>query len=91
MNAWADSAALTLSCCGLIVLALASLLQGNWRAGAEMALSIWLAAVLIRLAGLRSWQNLAGAAVILLVRYMVSLVFRRTRPPRAKLPGAEVA
>lgn len=81
MTDWADSAAITLSCCAVVTLALASLMQSRWRAGVEIALSLWLGASLIRLTGVRSWQNLAGAAAILLVRFMVSLALRRIPQP----------
>ena len=80
-TAWVDLAALALSAGGLVVLLLAGMAQRSWRAGVEMALSLWMAAILLRLSGLHSWQNLAAAAVVLLIRYMVSIALHFRRPP----------
>jgi hypothetical protein len=50
--------------------------RGFWRAGLGLALDLWVAAGLLRLSSVTSGTSLAGVAVIIVVRHVVSAGLR---------------
>lgn len=67
-----DALSLVTSAAGVAVLLVAVALTGDWRGGLRMALTLWMAAGLLSLAGAPSWARITGAAATVLVRQLVS-------------------
>ncbi|MBE1485453.1 hypothetical protein [Plantactinospora soyae] len=57
------------------------LTTGSWRVAIRVLLDLLTAAGLIRLAAAQGWIDLASAAVIVLLRQVVSAVLLRPRQP----------
>lgn len=71
-----DAAALALSAAGLVAMAAAVTLAWDWRAGLGMALELWMAAGLLRLARPGEWGALAVAATVVVVRHLAGAGLR---------------
>ncbi|HKU37937.1 MAG TPA: hypothetical protein VJR89_07315 [Polyangiales bacterium] len=71
MTAWIDAGAFVVSVFGLAVLVLGTA-RGLFRPAVHMTLTLWMAAGLMRLSSLQSWQPLVAAAAIVLIRNLVS-------------------
>ena len=70
MTGLLDALAVALTAAGLVALA-AGALGGAWRPGLAMALELWLAAGLLRLAAPPSWPLVATAAALVAVRRLL--------------------
>ena len=71
-----DPAALLLTTGGLACLVLAVAVTGRWRPGLGFTLDAWTAAGLLRLAASPTWNRIAAAAAIIVVRRLVGLGLR---------------
>lgn len=56
---------------GILCTAAIALSTGRWREAAGAGLELWLAAGLLRLSGVPSWQGIGSAAAIVLIRKLV--------------------
>jgi len=71
VNAVLDASAMLIAGAGLIAF-LSAAVDGSWRAGLAMGLTLWTAAGLLRLAVQDpSWMRLLAAAMTLFVRHLV--------------------
>ena len=75
-----DRLAMALTAAGLVALVTATTTTRQWRQGLGMALDLWMAAGLLRLAGPRAASSLAAAAAVVGVRQVVNLGLRRSHP-----------
>lgn len=72
-----DAVVLGTSAAGVAAMMLALLLRVSWREGVNMALSLWVAAGLMRLSATRDWTAITASAGIIFVRQLVSFGLRR--------------
>ena len=77
-----DLAALAISAAGLVAFAAAVVGTGSFRAGLRLALDLWMAAGLLRLAEPADWQRLAAAAGLIIVRQLAGRGLRAAGTPR---------
>ncbi|HLL52856.1 MAG TPA: hypothetical protein VK447_04870 [Myxococcaceae bacterium] len=76
---WFDTAALLPTMMGPLCFLLASV-RGEWRGGVRMALDLWLAAALLRLAQELTWNRIAAAAAVIVLREVLSRSLPLRRP-----------
>lgn len=82
-----DALSLAVTAAGLACLVLA-VLAGHWRAGIGIALDLWIAAGLLRLAVEPGWDRILAAGAIILLRRLLGYGLRSGRaspdfPPAA--------
>lgn len=72
MSVAIDAAALLVACAGLLALAASAFLGTAWRVGLKMALTLWMAAGLLRLAapGL-GWRPIVASASVVIARQII--------------------
>ncbi|GIG90811.1 hypothetical protein [Plantactinospora endophytica] len=74
----------------LLVAAVTLLTTGSWRAALRLLLDLLVAAGLVRLAVLTNWGDLAGAAVVIALRQLVSAALLGSgRPGRGTGPAGD--
>ncbi len=76
MTALFDDLSAVVTVAGLLCLAAALRRPGHWRAGLGMAVELWTAAGLLRLAGTLTWSRIATVAAIVAVRRVVTATLR---------------
>lgn len=72
MDSLLDATSLALAAAGLLALAGSVRLLPHWRLGLAIALELWTAAGLMRLAGEPSWKRIATVASIVAIRRLAT-------------------
>lgn len=85
-----DATALAVSAAGVLAMVVAVLLGAPWREGVRMALSLWVAAGLLRLTGARDWAPIAASGAIIVARHIVSFGLSRRGKSRRGEPRPPV-
>ena len=88
MTAALQYAALACVLAGLISGGVAVVVSRDIRVGLRVALDLWLAAGLLRLALPQAGDQLVGAATIIVVRQLVAAALRRPASPPSETPPA---